>query len=416
MSYTEQSLKALTVVKLKEILAQHSLAVTGKKDDLVARILESDLSSSSDPVPDATATATDEPDGAGVGAAQELGPAVASASTETDETTIDPPVDANPAAADAVPASSTETTTTAAGPNPEEQRLAREAALEQEEEKRKARLARFGGGGGGTATSDAAATDDAKKKRAERFGITLNDSSASSERQSKLDHSLDLLDKPLGSNRRERERKPKAADTTKPAAPTSRSNPVNGETVAHKTGNPAAGGGPPPPPGYPPLELHNYPSSSRIENPPPPAVVPSDADNLAAWTCAGRDHVKETLEGLVKVRSKAVESEQGEVVLAGRIEGVGNGLVALARVLRLGGDTRKHRHLDLKILPFQSSKVSSVLAAGVVKNDTSAILQPPDVVSIVTDRLKRNSSNSSIRPRSILTSSLRDPVIRSPKP
>ncbi|GAA5939156.1 mRNA-binding protein RRP12 [Sporobolomyces koalae] len=43
------------------------------------------------------------------------------------------------------------------------------------------------------------------------------------------------------------------------------------------------------------------------------------------------DHVKETLEALVKARPKAVESEQGEKLLAGWVEGVGEGLVALAR-------------------------------------------------------------------------------------
>lgn len=43
------------------------------------------------------------------------------------------------------------------------------------------------------------------------------------------------------------------------------------------------------------------------------------------------DHVKETLEALIKARPKAVESEQGEKLLAGWVEGVGEGLVALAR-------------------------------------------------------------------------------------
>lgn len=45
---------------------------------------------------------------------------------------------------------------------------------------------------------------------------------------------MDLLDKPLGSNRRER--KPK---TDKPA-PTSKTNPKGEKTVAEKTGNPKA--------------------------------------------------------------------------------------------------------------------------------------------------------------------------------
>jgi ribosomal RNA-processing protein 12 len=43
------------------------------------------------------------------------------------------------------------------------------------------------------------------------------------------------------------------------------------------------------------------------------------------------DHVKETLEALIKAKPKSVESEQGEKLLAGWVEGVGEGLVALAR-------------------------------------------------------------------------------------
>ncbi|GAA6023468.1 hypothetical protein JCM11491_000587 [Sporobolomyces phaffii] len=43
------------------------------------------------------------------------------------------------------------------------------------------------------------------------------------------------------------------------------------------------------------------------------------------------DHVKATLEALVQARPKAVESEQGEKLVAGWVEGVGEGLVALAR-------------------------------------------------------------------------------------
>jgi len=109
--------------------------------------------------------------------------------------------------------------------------------LRQEEEKRKARLARFGGGGETTSSSSSNENgnvnevEEAKKKRAERFGVAIDQDQ---QQQEKLNKSLDLLDKPLGSKNR-RERKPKN-DT----APTSKSNPTNEKTVAQKIGNSAA--------------------------------------------------------------------------------------------------------------------------------------------------------------------------------
>ncbi|GAA5821706.1 hypothetical protein JCM10212_004200 [Sporobolomyces blumeae] len=53
------------------------------------------------------------------------------------------------------------------------------------------------------------------------------------------------------------------------------------------------------------------------------------ASHAAEWM--SDDHVKNTLEALIKARPKQVESEQGEKLLAGWVEGVGEGLVALAR-------------------------------------------------------------------------------------
>jgi septum formation inhibitor MinC len=111
--------------------------------------------------------------------------------------------------------------------------------LRQEEEKRKARLARFGGGGETTSSSslnengngNVNEVEEAKKKRAERFGVAIDQDQ---QQQEKLNKSLDLLDKPLGSKNR-RERKPK-----KDTAPTSKSNPTNEKTVAQKIGNSAA--------------------------------------------------------------------------------------------------------------------------------------------------------------------------------
>lgn len=44
------------------------------------------------------------------------------------------------------------------------------------------------------------------------------------------------------------------------------------------------------------------------------------------------DHVKQTLEALIEAKPKVAEgSEHGEKLLAGWVEGVGEGMVALAR-------------------------------------------------------------------------------------
>ncbi|GAA5935546.1 SAP domain-containing protein [Sporobolomyces koalae] len=209
--HTLESLKALTVVKLKDILAARALPVTGKKDDLIARILES--STTAEPTLDSTAQATDEPDGAGVGTVQELAPAAATAPAPTP--------DEAPLAAAAE-----------SGPSQEELERIQREKLDQEEHKRKLRLARFGGGDSSTTTTEDAAEIE-KQKRAQRFGL---ETTTDTTRAESLTKSVNSLDQALGSNRRERKPKPTSGNP----APTSKSNPRNEQTVADKTGNPQA--------------------------------------------------------------------------------------------------------------------------------------------------------------------------------
>ncbi|GAA5909216.1 SAP domain-containing protein [Sporobolomyces salmoneus] len=228
MSYTESSLKALTVVKLKEILSTHSLPVTGKKDDLISRILSSDLSSSDPDTADPTSNATDEPDGSGVGSAQEVGPAATSTTEEGVENGVNEQIQSEGQEIATATEEETETKETVEGPSEEELKKEREERARLEEEKRKARLARFGGNGSASTNGEKDEVEEAKKKRAERFGIPAGEEEND---QKKLNKSLDLLDKPLGSNRREK--KPKVAATSK-------SNPTNERTVASKLNNPQA--------------------------------------------------------------------------------------------------------------------------------------------------------------------------------
>ncbi|GAA6064707.1 hypothetical protein JCM10212_001612 [Sporobolomyces blumeae] len=237
--YTEPQLKALTVVKLKDILTSLSLPVTGKKDELVSRILDSSSSggqaTTTRPL-DPTGQATDEPDGQGVGSAQEVGPAAA-ATANVEPEQVGDVVAANSNGQGTADIESNATApSTGAGDDAskaqpevsdEERRQAEEAekakrleGLRVEEEKRKARLARFGGGGGATASNGTSEEEDAKKRRAEKFGLVQE---VQEKDDARLNKSLDALDRPLGSNRRERN--PKA---------TSKTNPAQDQTVADK--------------------------------------------------------------------------------------------------------------------------------------------------------------------------------------
>ncbi|GAA5869486.1 hypothetical protein JCM16303_000487 [Sporobolomyces ruberrimus] len=84
------------------------------------------------------------------------------------------------------------------------------------------------------------------------------------------------------------------------------------------------------------------------------------------------DHVKETLEALVKARPKAVESEQGEKLLAGWVEGVGEGLVALARTDSTAALARTSS-LFPSILPLLTTANTPVLRQSVETTCTLVI-------------------------------------------
>ncbi|GAA5956005.1 hypothetical protein JCM21900_002643 [Sporobolomyces salmonicolor] len=232
MSYSESSLKALTVPKLKEILAAHSLPVTGRKDELVARILASPAASAEETA-DSTgpSAATDEPDGAGLSGTAELSAAVATEARVGESSAVEE--DQGLGTGEAVEGGLVAAGGGAAQPEPsaEDKAAAEQAAKEAraeaaqlEEEKRKARAARFGVTVAPAAEKEGQ-TDEALKQRAERFGLSTKE-----EDPAKLDKSLDALDRALGANKRER--KPK---------PTSKAVPVNGVSVADAA---ASTGGP----------------------------------------------------------------------------------------------------------------------------------------------------------------------------
>lgn len=154
---------------------------------MISRILESNLSdpsSTEEPTTtttlDPTGNGTDEPDGEGVGAVQELGPAAATEETVTGETeTNESSTTAEVTEEDKVVEEE--------GPSAEELERARQERLKQEEEKRAARLARFGGGV--TATPEngekEGESEEAKKKRAERFGLPVEEKGTGEDEQQK---------------------------------------------------------------------------------------------------------------------------------------------------------------------------------------------------------------------------------------
>ncbi|KAI5476029.1 hypothetical protein MNV49_000501 [Pseudohyphozyma bogoriensis] len=190
MSHTESSLKTLTVPKLKELLTELQLAVTGKKDELIARILESQ-SSAAEPAP---VTAADPV------ANVEPVPAVA-----------DP---AAPAAATTTPAPAPEAAP-AASAKPELSAEEKQKRVDDEEEKRRKRAEKFGipfVPKGGVAEE----TEEEKKKRerAEKYGTgaKAEDKTAASNK------SIDKLDQPL-SERKQKQPKPAPSAPTSATAP-----------------------------------------------------------------------------------------------------------------------------------------------------------------------------------------------------
>lgn len=181
-------------------MAERSLPVTGRKDELIARLLTASASSDDQPTLDSTgaAAATDEPDGdlglSGTGMASQ---AVTSTETDRDAQHADEGLKTGTTAAAAggdegAPAGEV-------GQNDDDKKAAEEAAaaaaeeaVRVEMEKRKARAAKFGTAE--PASSSTAAADkkepaggavedseEVKRKRAERFGTTLPAAAAEGE-------------------------------------------------------------------------------------------------------------------------------------------------------------------------------------------------------------------------------------------
>ncbi|GAA5936976.1 hypothetical protein JCM3775_001916 [Rhodotorula graminis] len=234
MSHSEADLKALTVVKLKELLAARSLPVTGKKDELIARLLSnSDAPLTADST--GPTSATDEPDGTGLSGTAEASAAATGESERSAGQTgeaLGQGAAADEAAAGGEAATDSATTNgdaapAAPAPTAEEAAAAQAqvdadkvAAARLEEDKRAARAARFGNA---APSAEAAAPKEgdesveAKKKRAERFGLEVDAGNKDVKGDDKLNKSLAALDAPLGSNKRQREpKKPLATYKTNP--------------------------------------------------------------------------------------------------------------------------------------------------------------------------------------------------------
>ncbi|GAA6005793.1 hypothetical protein JCM10207_007233 [Rhodosporidiobolus poonsookiae] len=218
-SYTPDALKTLTVPKLKDILAQHSLPVTGRKDDLIARILAASLAPSDPATTDTTgpASATDEPDGQGHAGTAEVSQAANADDAASAQAVVQGSTEPSAAADGAQPAQGGDDATAAAEEDAAAALEKAQAAREAEEERRRKRLERFGGGVSAGEEKKLSDEEEAKKKRAEKFGIQVEEPKADT---GKLDKSLALLDAPLGSQRRQR-----APKSTEPG-PTSKSNPA----------------------------------------------------------------------------------------------------------------------------------------------------------------------------------------------
>lgn len=173
-------------------MAERSLPVTGRKDELIARLLSASASSDDQPTLDSTgpAAATDEPDGdlglSGTGMASQ---AVTSTETDRDAQHADEGLKTGttPAGGDEGAPAAGEV-----GQNDDDAKKAAEEAIRIEMEKRKARAAKFGIPESASSSSTAADkkepaggavedSEEVKRKRAERFGTTLPAAAAATE-------------------------------------------------------------------------------------------------------------------------------------------------------------------------------------------------------------------------------------------
>ncbi|KAK4704544.1 SAP domain-containing ribonucleoprotein, partial [Phenoliferia sp. Uapishka_3] len=193
-AHTETSLKALTVPKLKELLVAAGLSVTGKKDELISRILEAPT------VPLASASpAPADPSPAVPTPAAEPTPVITAAETASAETPAPTPAPVELTA---------------------EEKAAKASA---EEEKRKARAARFGQP---DEEKKEEKKDDVLSKRAEKYGTgkkVEEKPAASVEKltdrpRTLFSQSLEALDRPLGEKKARAPKAAVVAATTTPAA------------------------------------------------------------------------------------------------------------------------------------------------------------------------------------------------------
>ncbi|PRQ76495.1 hypothetical protein AAT19DRAFT_11913 [Rhodotorula toruloides] len=215
--YTESDLKSLTVVKLKELLADRSLPVTGRKDDLITRLLSSTTTTSAGaeatttlplPTTDTTghASSTDEPDGAGLSGTAEVSAASGAEDLRSAE-------------------EKDEGLKSATAPVPEVSEEQKKALLafqaKDEEERRRKRAERFGLSAIQGEKGDEG--EEVKRKRAERFGLqNAGEEEAGGEVDKKMGKSLEALSSALGTSRT---RKPKADATSKSAPSAEKSVP-----------------------------------------------------------------------------------------------------------------------------------------------------------------------------------------------
>lgn len=149
-----------------ELLATHSLPVTGKKDDLIQRLLAHLSTLSSEPTTTDTtgaASAVDEPDGQGHSGTAEVSQA-ANVETEKSAEEVVDGVRTAPGAEEA----QGELDAGGVKDKEEEEEAVKKQAREAEEEKRRKRAERFNVGGGGSAGPSE--EEVAKLKRAEKFG------------------------------------------------------------------------------------------------------------------------------------------------------------------------------------------------------------------------------------------------------
>lgn len=165
-------------------MAERSLPATGRKDELVARLLDASASAADQPTLDSTgaAASTDEPDGnLGLSATGLATQAVASTGTDRDAQHADEGLKTG-GTGDAAGAGETEQDEAANATVDEAgAAAAAEEAIRVEMEKRKARAAKFGTpDSASTATAQkepaGGAVDDSeevKRKRAERFGTEV---------------------------------------------------------------------------------------------------------------------------------------------------------------------------------------------------------------------------------------------------